>query len=157
MLILNGASGTGKSTTAEALAPRISGALWIHPDGLWDTPNLKVELILRQSAEVMLREHGSAASIVDCQIRPSAISAVLMPLGIQSWVNVLHTCPRAIREQRLLQRGWDLDALPTIETWANILHAEALDAGDLVVDTSLASTDAICDEILNHLSQSGIV
>jgi hypothetical protein len=78
-------------------------------------------------------------------------------LAAACWYGASSASSTREQKRRLLQRGWDLDDLPTIETWANILHAEALDAGDLVVDTSLTSTDAICNEILNHLSQSGIV
>lgn len=155
ILILNGASGTGKTATAEALIPRLSSALWIHPDGLWNTPEMEPESILRLAIERALRDCGSRSAIIDCQIRPTSIAAVLAPLGVQCWIAVMHTCSRAVREERLLQRGWDTSSFRRIQTWSSLLLEESRDTGDILVDTSVLSTEAVCDTVVERLCARG--
>jgi len=154
VLIINGVSGTGKTTTAQTLAKSIAGSIWIHPDGLWNTPKMKPELILERASRVVVKNADveSQLAIIDCQIRPSAINKILGDVGIYSWDMVLHSCPRKIREERLLARGWDDSDFENIENWSQLLVKETAEAGFLVVDSSVLSTGEIVNEIYNYLN-----
>ena len=153
LLIINGASGAGKTTIAATLIGRIDGAAWVHPDELWDTPNMDSESILKRAATHALDQGHVRMTIIDCQIRPTSIARVLTHIGSNHWMNVVVTCPRAVREARLVQRGWASTNFDTIDNWARILEAEAIAAGDLVVDTSLHSTEHVCAQIQRRLSE----
>lgn len=147
LVILNGVSGSGKTTTAQRLQDRL-GASWIHPDGIWDTPNLTPERILELA---LSKINEASTTIIDCQIRPSSIVHILATS--RPWVSVLHTCPRAIREKRLMERGWQRNDFETIENWSNLLLAEHSIGDYLIVNSSTQSTTDICEMIAAHLSK----
>lgn len=147
ILIINGPSGTGKTTAARTLAARIQNCSWVHPDERWDTPKMDAETILTLAAKEALLCDASQTVIIDCQVRPTAISRVLSMVGAGRWLHVMLTCPRAVREERLLQRGWTQESFAIVESWATILRAEAIAASDLVIDTSVNTTDDVCDQI----------
>ena len=151
LLILNGASGTGKTTTAEALSARVGSVNWIHPDGFLDTPNMKPEKVLAISLEQASRNPESPLTVIDCQIRPTALPAICAAASVRSWLTVLHTCPRDVREARLLRRGWDTVLFDRVAAWSDVLLEESLATGALVVDTSIEKTEAICDRIIAHV------
>ena len=156
VLIINGVSGTGKTTTAKALVKTINNSIWIHPDSLWDTPNMKPELILAKAAQVISKNTNADTKlvIIDCQIRPSAINKILGDVGIYSWDMVLHSCPRKLREERLLARGWDDSDFENIENWSQLLLGESKEANALIVDSSVLSTTEIIDEIHAYINAS---
>ena len=107
VLILNGASGTGKTSTANALTDLIDNAFWIHPDGLWDTSDMDPELILRMALDQAFHTQRTGLVVLDCQIRPTSIPLSIDIFDVRSWVSVLHTCPKKLREKRLLARWLD--------------------------------------------------
>jgi adenylate kinase family enzyme len=151
LLLLNGASGSGKTTVAEMLVSQIENAHWIHPDGLWSTPTMAAEAILAQATELAVRQHSRSLCIIDCQIRPSLLPDMLDQFGVRHWTNVLLTCPRSVREERLLQRESGSYEFATIDKWAGILLDEARRRGDLVLDTSIESTTDACRKIVVRL------
>jgi len=89
--------------------------------------------------------------MIDCQIRPSAAHSMLAELGIPLDLVVL-TCPRRVREQRLLDRGWTRSPFETIANWDGILVADARRRGNLVIDTSTSSPEDVCRVVLRYLS-----
>jgi dephospho-CoA kinase len=152
LLIINGASGAGKTTTAEALEQRLNDIAWVHPDGLWhDTPDATAEAIFER---VLAHRQGQAESltIVDCQIRPSDAKAILRGRNVSVWTSVLIDCPDAVREARLQARGWSGDEFRRVANWARILRDETQKVGHLVVDSSEMTTAVISEAILEHLA-----
>lgn len=67
---------------------------------------------------------------------------------------VLHTCPRTIREERLLARGWDNSDFANIENWSQILLEESQESSALIVDSSVQSTEQISKGISKHLEDA---
>jgi adenylate kinase family enzyme len=152
VLLINGASGSGKTTVAEVLASEIKDAHWIHPDGLWsNTPTMAAETILVQAIELALQLHSKSLCIIDCQIRPNLLPAVLDQLGVRRWTNVLLTCPRNVREERLRQRGSGAYEFARVDNWARCLLEEARRRGELVLDTSIGSTTDVSRRIIVRL------
>jgi broad-specificity NMP kinase len=147
LLVINGASGTGKTSLAHAIAGRCPNVVWIHPDELMDTPSMRPEDILDRSLALVKAQARSATAIVDCQIRPTAMVPLLAKHAIGDWCAVLLTCPRSVREQRLLDRGWGDEAFDRIDRWADVLFEESTDAGHSVFDTSMESIDSILEGV----------
>ena len=111
---------------------------------------MQAEEIFTRVAEKVAQTDPRPTTIVDCQIRPTAIAPILTNAGISSWISVLHHCPDTVRERRLLARNWTPSAFPRVENWAQVLLAEALELGHLVFDTSRHSTEEICATILQE-------
>ena len=147
LFLVNGASGAGKTTVSKALDGRTKEVTWIHPDGLMDTPNMESEEILRASLSLYLPEDPAATVIIDCQIRPSSVGELVRSHSLEACTAVLLDCPREIREQRLLDRGWSDQDFNKIETWASMLREEAQVAGHRIFDTSTMSVDSIASQI----------
>ena len=111
---------------------------------------MQAEEIFTRVAEKVAQADSRFMTIVDCQIRPAAISQILANAGLSSWISVLLHCPEPVRERRLLARNWAESAFPRVENWARILLEEAGQLGHLVIDTSRQSTEQICATILKE-------
>lgn len=145
LLLINGASGSGKTTLARALSSVLDEWCWVHPDELLpDTPRMGAEEILEKSLCWANANVRKSRVVIDCQIRPTALGRILQNHSIDSCDVVLLTCPRAVREQRLLDRGWPGSSFERIERWAKLLRNESAGAGMQIFDTSLDSVDSIC-------------
>ena len=153
LLLINGASGSGKTTLAQALSDRIESLLWIHPDGLMDTPDMTAEEILERSLSGIDKEHRGGSIVIDCQIRPGSIAALVSPRLQNAWAMVLLHAPREIREQRLSQRGWSAEDFERIERWAALLVEESQDAGWPIFDTSVRSVESLVTGLEEKLSE----
>lgn len=147
LLIINGASGSGKTTVAKLLNEQISQSYWVHPDGLWDTPNMDAEGVFVKVLE-LVQEFKAEILITDCQIKKSDISNLMTNVGVESWTNVLLKCERYIRESRLLERGWNNTFFDVIDNWSNLLEEDSRKAGELVLDSGLLSPEEICLRIM---------
>jgi len=146
-LLINGASGSGKTTLSQALDDRLEEVAWIHPDGLMDTPNMTAEDILSESLSRIESHHAHSVVVIDCQIRPSAIDALARSHSVESCAMVLLDCPGNIREQRLIERGWNSRDFDQIDAWASVLLEEARSAGCTIFDTNMTSIDSMVDEL----------
>jgi len=148
LLLINGASGSGKTTLAKALSEVLEGWYWAHPDGLLpDTPHMGAEEILEKSlswVDANVREHRV---LIDCQIRPTSIPHIVRDHSIDSCEVILLTCPRATREQRLLERGWSNEDFEQVESWSRILRNESDAAGLLILDTAAHSVEYCCRKL----------
>ena len=112
---------------------------------------MQAEEIFTRVAEKAAQTDTRFISIADCQIRPTAISPILAKARIDSWISVLHHCPDAVRETRLLARRWTPSRFLRIANWAHVLLQEADKLGHLIVDTSCETTEQICSRILEKL------
>jgi adenylate kinase family enzyme len=152
LLLINGASGSGKTTLAEALSEILEESHWVHPDGLFpDTPQMGAEEILEKSLSWASTNVRARRVVIDCQIRPSALDRLVRNSSVDSCEAILLTCPRAIRELRLRERGWPEDHFERIENWALILRRESDEAGMLIFDTSVESVQSICRKVDERL------
>lgn len=156
IILINGVSGTGKTSTAASLAPRIKSSAWVHPDELWETTSMDSETILDLAVRYADELGDVKTVIIDCQIRPLSIANVLSTAGWNDWLDVLLICPKEIREQRLLERGWDSTDFTVIEKWADLLHRQAKCGGKLIIDTSNCNTEQVCAQIEQYLETPGM-
>jgi thymidylate kinase len=149
LVLINGASGVGKTTTVQLLKEKISSWGLVHPDGLWDTPNMRPEEILDMAVDVAMMQPQDTI-LIDCQIRPSNIQEIIGRRPV-SWSHFLIVCTDSIREQRLISRGSTEKDFPTIATWQRILKEETKSMGYMVIDSTNNSIEAVCSTIFNYV------
>lgn len=147
IIVINGASGSGKTTVAQQLTNQIDDAVWVHPDGLWDTPSKDAEEIFDLATEEVALIRNGLTAIVDCQIRPKSMLRILKSKNLCACFSVLLHCPDEVRERRLLERQWGEDEFQPIATWAELLFLEATELDIPTFDTSQASKTQVCASI----------
>ena len=91
------------------------------------------EAILMRVIDCLGTRFVPRIAIVDCQVQASIIRKVVAGLPGLIPINVLLNCPRELREQRLVSRGWDGVDFHRIDVWPNLLLSDALEAGDLIL------------------------
>ena len=101
LVLINGASGAGKTTTAAWLRERLQDAVWIHPDGRWPTPSMTSEQILIEVLNTLAIVDGPRIALADCQIRGSDARRLLDGRPEIQLVNVVLTCEPEERRRRL--------------------------------------------------------
>ncbi|MBX4949717.1 shikimate kinase [Rhizobium binae] len=167
--ILIGASGSGKTTIAHAIAERA-------PD---NTDVLFFDAIGVPSAEDMMREYGSgeawqlaktvewmqriaeiAASgrrvVFEGQTRLSFLAEGAMAAAWHDYVPILVDCDDATRATRLtFDRQQPELANPEMMDWANYLRGEARAHGCEILDTSAMSVEQAASRILSFTLTSG--
>ncbi len=147
LLLIIGASGSGKTSLAQALAKVCRSLTWVHPDGLMNTPNMQPEEILDRSLCWAEAQVSVSEVVLDCQIRPSAVEKVLEGHPVERCEIILLDCPHSVREQRLEARGWDGRDFGRIHRWAEMLRQESEEAGLTIFDSSVDSVGSIVDKI----------
>ncbi len=153
LVLLNGASGVGKTTTAEQLVHEMPALGFVHPDGRWNTPEMDPESILKLAVEAA--EHLEEDMVViDVQIRPTMIDSLV---GENEWKMLLMDCPDDLREGRLLERGWTEENFPTVASWQRILREETMQLGLPVINTSDRSVASCVMEIRSQLEDEACV
>ena len=151
-ILLNGASGTGKTTSAVHLKETIPEWGHIHPDGIWDTPNMSPAEIFDKAIKLAV-ESPERTIVIDCQIPPSLIKPIVGDLQI-NWHVILLDCPETTIRQRLVERGWSSDDdFSQVIGWQKLLRQESEEAGCLIIDSHMNSTLAVCDRIIERYGQ----
>jgi gluconate kinase len=148
ILMLNGASGAGKTTVAEPLAASLQAG-WIHPDGLWGwglTTDQRAGIF--QAIEFAKTHREAQLVLIDCQFEHQFMADALEHCQITGKQILLH-CSDEARRKRLFQRpGWPKDQLETMISWANYLLDEAKTNKVDVVDTTEVTIDDTMESIL---------
>jgi ABC-type branched-subunit amino acid transport system ATPase component len=164
LVILTGASGSGKTTIANRIALRSAGNIEVQSfDSVGVPPH-----------DQMLAEHGSAERwqrmttfqwfarlaalrekrsriLFEGQMRPSVVAEAAKALGIDEYSLVLLDCDDATRSRRLrLGRGQPDLVNPTMTNWARYLRGEAKEGGYEIIDTSYLPLTGCVQRILAY-------
>ncbi len=154
VLLLNGASGTGKTSVARRLM-EIGGAArlhWVHPDALWDTPDMRpMEIMHLALARAAALPDDTRLVIIDTQIRSTDARRCFGIGNVTRFACVLLHCARAERERRLIVRGWKSTEFERIHNWADVLQENAEREGDLFLDSARHDVDTLARRVLRHV------
>ncbi|AYG58849.1 AAA family ATPase [Rhizobium jaguaris] len=165
LIILTGASGSGKTAIAEAIARDPARTLAVfHFDSI-GVPSLGA----------MIRDHGSPEAwqrdktiewlvqlvpqaqkgrdvLFEGQMRPSFIIEAAVAAKVSEYRLVLIDCDDATRTHRLsVERGQPELADANMMNWAAYLRREARSSGCEILDTSHLSLKQSVDRVLRHL------
>lgn len=155
VVILVGASGSGKSTIARAIAelyPETIEVLFFDSIGVPSTETMtneygSVEGWQRAKTYEWMQRLAPLSSsgrnvILEGQMRLSFISEGASAAGLYSYLPILIDCDDVTRARRLIvDRQQPELASDDMMKWAAYLRAEALDAGCDVLDTSMMSIE----------------
>ncbi len=165
LIILTGASGSGKTAIAEAIARDHARRLAVYHFDSIGIPSL----------DAMVRDHGSPeawqrdkviewlarlvpqartgrAILFEGQMRPSFVVEAAMAARIDDYRLILIDCDDATRAHRLsAERGQPELADANMMNWAAYLRREAQASGFEILDTSHLSLKQSVDNVLRHL------
>ncbi|NTJ64105.1 AAA family ATPase [Agrobacterium rhizogenes] len=165
LIILTGASGSGKTAIAEAIARDSAETLAVYHFDSIGVPSL----------EAMARDHGSPeawqrdktiewlarlvpqaqkgrAVLFEGQMRPSFIVEAAVAASLDDYRIILIDCDDATRRHRLsVERGQPELADANMMNWAAYLRREAQAFGFEILDTSHLSLKQSVDGVLRHL------
>jgi hypothetical protein len=164
LVILTGASGSGKTTIANRIALRSARDIEVHSFDSAGVPPYAQMIAEHGSAErwqrmttfqwfarlAALREKQSRI-LFEGQMRPSVVAEAAKAQGIDEYSLILLDCDEATRSRRLrLGRGQpDLDN-PTMANWARYLRSEAREGGYEIIDTSNLPLAACVQRVLAY-------
>lgn len=165
LIILTGASGSGKTTVAQAIARDHTSEVAVHHFDSIGVPAL----------DVMIRDHGSPeawqrdktmewlarlaphvrkgeAVLLEGQMRMSFVVEAITAARINEYKLLLVDCDDAARTRRLtMERGQPELANADMMSWATYLRDEALAQGCEILDTSRLSIEQSAMRVLQHL------
>ena len=167
LIILTGASGSGKTAIAEAIARDATRKLAVYHFDSIGVPSL----------DAMTRDHGSPegwqrdktaewlmllapeaqkarAMLFEGQMRPSFIAEAVAAAGIDDCRILLIDCDDATRTHRLcVERAQPELADANMMNWAAYLRREARNSGYEILDTSRLTVEESVAGVLKHLDR----
>ncbi|MGY5777235.1 hypothetical protein [Rhizobium sp. LEGMi135b] len=165
LIILTGASGSGKTAIAQAIARDHASTLAVYHFDSVGVPSL----------DAMIRDHGSPEGwqrdktmewlarlapqvrkdrviLLEGQMRPSFIKEAVAAADLDDYRLLLIDCDDATRIHRLsVERGQPELADANMMNWAAYLRREAQASGFQILDTSQLSLKQSVDTVLKHL------
>lgn len=166
-VVLTGASGSGKTTIAEAIASRYAGHVHVHHFDRAGVPPLEQMIAEHGSGEAWQRAmtfawmaklaaafHSGDRMLLEGQMRLSFVSEAAAAAGITNYTMILVDCDDATRIRRLTfdRRSPDL-ANATMMSWAKYLREEAKQLNYTILDTTLAPLDDCVVRVCAQLGQ----
>ncbi len=165
LIILTGASGSGKTAIAEAIARDHAGRLAVYHFDSIGIPSLDAMVRDHGSPEAWQRDktiewvarlapqaHKGKAILFEGQMRPSFVIEAALTARIDDYHLILVDCDDATRTHRLsAQRGQPEFADANMMNWAAYLRREAQASGLEILDTSHLSLKQSVDNVLRRL------
>jgi adenylate kinase family enzyme len=166
-VVLTGASGSGKTAIAEAIASRYAEHVHVHHFDRAGVPSLEQMIAEHGSGEAWQRAmtfawmaklaaapHSGGRMLLEGQMRLSFVSEAAAAAGITHYAMILVDCDDATRIRRLTfdRRSPDL-ANATMMSWAKHLRDEAKQLNCTILDTTLAPLDACVERVWAQLGQ----
>jgi type II secretory pathway predicted ATPase ExeA len=164
LVILTGASGSGKTAIANRIALRSTRDIEVHSFDSAGVP----------PSERMMAEHGSperwqrmmtfqwfarlaalrekrSRILFEGQMRPSVVAEAAKAQGIEEYSLILLDCDDATRSKRLrLGRGQPELDNPTMASWARYLRKEAMEGRYEIIDTSILPLATCVQRVLAY-------
>ena len=159
IIVVTGASGTGKTTLVQALERRgLDGVRCFYFDSIgvpttdemvaqFGSPGAWQEAMTRRWIALLSRpDNAMAIAVLDGQVRPSFVVQVFREFGMPGGVVILVDCSHDARETRLRgPRNQPELASRDMAAWAAYLRGQA-DALDLpIIDTTTMSVEEATD------------
>jgi predicted kinase len=166
-VILSGASGSGKTAIAEAVAARHGDQVDVHHfDTIGVPPPERMiaewgsgEAWQRAMTHEWIARIGAALRmgrrvLLEGQMRLSFVVEAAAAAGIKDYILVLVDCDDATRTKRLLSdRRQENLATPAMLNWAQYLRDEATQLGCAIFDTASLSLDDCVERAWSQLCQ----
>jgi dephospho-CoA kinase len=164
VVILTGASGSGKTAIAETIrighpdladvlhfdsigVPSPEARLAWGPEGAWQRATT-----LSWMARIAAMSSQSRPVLFEGQMRLAFVRQGLLAAGIANARVILVDCDDATRTHRLMTTRHQPElATPTMMIWAAFLRREAQEAGCEVLDTSQLSLEHRVEQVCAHL------
>jgi chloramphenicol 3-O-phosphotransferase len=170
LVILTGASGSGKTTIADAIkAGRPDLAEVLHFDAIgvpsseamidgWGSPEVwQRATTLEWMTRIAAMTPRKRAVLFEGQMRLAFLREGLAASGVTDFHIVLVDCDDATRARRLAtSRGQPALANPQMMNWAAYLRREAAQFGCEALDTSQLSLEACVEHVCARLTQPAV-
>ena len=168
ILVVTGASGSGKTAAVSALAKRaLPGVRCYHFDaiGVPSAEEMNRDFGGGEQWQALKTQHwldrlaadpdGAEVYVLDGQTRPSFVVRAAERSGIDDVRIVLLDCEHSVRHKRLTElRGQSELVNSQMDCWAAYLRGQA-DALDLpVIDTTGEGIEAIADALVVHVHRA---
>jgi shikimate kinase len=164
LIVLSGASGSGKTTIARAIAARRDRQVDVHFFDSIGVPPVEQMIAEQGSGEGWQRAktvewvHRLAPSVLsgrnvllEGQTRIAFLNDAVVAAGLAQYRIIFVDCDDATRTHRLVaERGQPELANPTMLDWARFLRDEAERGGYEILDTSANSLDVCIERICRH-------
>jgi hypothetical protein len=166
-VVLTGASGSGKTAIAEAIASRYAGHVDVYHFDRVGVPPLEQMIANYGSGGVWQRATTfewmarlaaipptGHRTLFEGQMRLSFVSEAAAAAGITNYALILVDCDDATRTRRLaFHRGSPDLANTTMMNWAKYLRDEANQLRCTILDTTLTSLEACVEQVWAKLAQ----
>ena len=163
LVVLTGASGSGKTAIANAIRARYSARAEVFHFDSPPTDRMiaecgSIEEWQRvKTIEWIAKIAGMSASdrsiLFEGQVRLSFLTEAISTAGLENHRIILIDCDDATRARRLVgDRAQPHLANPTMLNWAKFLRDEAKRDGCEILDTSTATIDACVERVAKHLT-----
>ena len=167
LVVLTGASGSGKTAIAEAITSRYFGHVDVYHFDRVGVPPLEQMIAKYGSGEVWQRATTfewmarlaaippiGHRTLFEGQMRLSFVSEAAAAAGITNYALILVDCDDATRTRRLaFHRGSPDLANTTMMNWAMYLRDEAKQLRCTILDTTLTSLEACVEQVWAKLAQ----
>ena len=168
ILVVTGASGSGKSAAVNALAERaLPGIRCYHFDAIGVPSREEMDrdfgggeqwqALMTQQWLVRLAADpdGAEVYVLDGQTRPTFVIRAAERSGIDGVRIILLDCEPSVRRTRLIElRGQPELANSQMDSWAAYLRGQADALGLPVIDTASQDIEAVADALMVHVERA---